>query len=187
MVTRKSPPSRRGDGSQSGRWWADGRQGGRMQGARAIRMSGSPYAPRHRSVFRTGEPSTPDGTAPAGFLFPAARAERFLPAEGLALSLPISSLVKTLAGFPECGFWARAFRAASPRESDSERGALAGVTWVRPTDTPLQNRRAALKKQILARSWRPPFGFQLEFGLAPLRSLAVQSTGRRGYCGAPNH
>lgn len=29
-----------------------------------------------------------------------------------------SSLVKTLAGLAEWGFWARAWRAASPRESD---------------------------------------------------------------------
>jgi hypothetical protein len=134
--------------------------------------------------FVLGEPSAPGVTAPAGFLFPAASAERFLPAEGLALSLPISSLVKTLAGFPECGFWARAFRAASPRESDWDRGALAEVTWVRPTDTLLKNRRAAPKKINVREVMAPTFQLSIEFGLAPFRSLAVrESTGRRVYCG----
>ena len=103
---QKSPPI----GVAEGRV-AEGKQVG------AMRLSGSVMPRGAVQFFVLGEPSAPDGTAPAGFLFPAARAERFLPADGLSLSLPISSLVKTLAGLAEWGFWARALRAASPRES----------------------------------------------------------------------
>ena len=165
---RKSPPIAVGDERELG----------------AMRRCGSVMRRGAVQFFVLGEPSAPDGTAPAGFLFPAARAERFLPADGLSLSLPISSLVKTLAGFPVCGFWARAFRAASPRESDSERGALAEVTWARPTDTLLKSSRAAPKKTNVREVMALTFRLSIEIGLTPFRRLAVRkSAGRRVYCG----
>lgn len=61
---------------------------------------------------------------------------RWLFWENESFSPCTSSLVKTLAGLAECGFWARALRAASPRESDWGREVAAELSWARPAEMP---------------------------------------------------